>query len=136
MLPAVIPISRIITHDRRPWRPFPSETARNANDGFTGRPAGDVPRLPGGAVILQGSDRKLRARRSPLRLRPAGIATGAVAGGLNPSRTSSTSCPGGWRTTCRSRVLNAGGPPVWTPLARNVSMKSRMLSRWPMVSVE
>ena len=37
---------------------------------------------------------------------------------------------------CRSLLLNAGGPPVCIPLARNVSMKSRMLSRWPMVSVE
>ena len=30
---------------------------------------------------------------------------------------------------CRSLLLNAGGPPVCIPLARNVSMKSRMLSR-------
>ena len=37
---------------------------------------------------------------------------------------------------CRSLLLNAGGPPVCIPLARNVSMKSRMLSRWRMVSVE
>ena len=37
---------------------------------------------------------------------------------------------------CRSLLLNAGGPPVCIPLPRNVSMKSRMLSRWRMVSVE
>ena len=30
---------------------------------------------------------------------------------------------------CRSLLLNAGGPPVLIPLARSVSMKSRMLSR-------
>ena len=36
----------------------------------------------------------------------------------------------------RSLPLNAGGPPVCIPLTRIVSMKSRMLSRWRMVSVE
>ena len=30
---------------------------------------------------------------------------------------------------CRSLLVNAGGPPVYIPLALNVSMKSRMLSR-------
>ena len=30
---------------------------------------------------------------------------------------------------CRSLLVKAGGPPVYIPLARNVSMKSRMLSR-------
>ena len=30
---------------------------------------------------------------------------------------------------CRSLLVNAAGPPVYIPLARNVSMKSRMLSR-------
>ena len=30
---------------------------------------------------------------------------------------------------CRSLLVNADGPPVYIPLARNVSMKSRMLSR-------
>ena len=37
---------------------------------------------------------------------------------------------------CRSLLLSAGGPPVCIPLDRKVSMKSRMLRRWRMVSVE
>ena len=36
----------------------------------------------------------------------------------------------------RSLPLNAGSPPVCIPLARIVSMKSRMLSLWRMVSVD
>ena len=48
----------------------------------------------------------------------------------------STSCPDGWQTTAGRSCSTPAVPPVCVPLARNVSMKSRMLSRWRMVSVE